>query len=91
MFDAFDVSALMKKSKITVPYLTAERGARVKLDGKNLGFLKRDLLSYAAEGKLRKFYPFQEIMARFANDIETGAAYLEEEKADEGDEANDDT
>jgi RecA/RadA recombinase len=51
----------------------AERGARVKLDGKSLGFLKSDLLSYAAEGKRRKFYPFEEVMSRFAEKVRTGA------------------
>jgi RecA/RadA recombinase len=59
MFDAFDQGL-------------AERGARVKLDGKSLGFLKADLLSYAAEGKRRKFYPFQEVMNRYTEDVERG-------------------
>lgn len=38
----------------------AERGASVKLDGKNMGYLKANLLAYAAEGKSRKFTPFIE-------------------------------
>lgn len=78
MFDAFDLTARLKKAKIDVPYMSAERAARVKLDGKNLGFLKKDLLEYAAEGKRRKFYPFEEIMAHFADDIERGLIDLEE-------------
>ena len=77
MFDAFDLTARLKKAKIDVPYMTAERGARVKLDGKNLGFLKKDLLEYAAEGKRRKFYPFEEVMSRFADDMEKGNIDLE--------------
>lgn len=59
MFDAFEFGV-------------AERGARVKLDGKSLGFLKADLLSYAAEGKRRKFYPFQDAMEKYAADVENG-------------------
>jgi RecA/RadA recombinase len=98
MFDAFEITGRLKKAKIDVPYMTAERGARVKLDGKNLGFLKRDLLEYAAEGKRRKFYPFEEIMARFAEDVERGLVNIEEEVEGEdalqpspvGDEATED-
>ena len=85
MFDAFDLTAKLKKAKIDVPYMSAERGARVKLDGKNLGFLKRDLLEYAAEGKRRKFYPFEEIMAHFSSDIEKGLIAEEALKEIEGD------
>jgi hypothetical protein len=59
MFDAFEFGL-------------AERGSRVKLDGKSLGFLKADLLTYAAEGKRRKFYPFEEAMQRYAEDVERG-------------------
>lgn len=78
MFDAFEWSARLKKAKINVPYMTAERSARVKLDGKNLGFLKKDLLEYAAAGKRRKFYPFEEIMSRFTEDVERGLVNVEE-------------
>lgn len=78
MFDAFEWTARLKKAKINLPYMTAERGARVKLDGKNMGFLKRDLLEYAAAGKRRKFYPFEEIMARLAEDIENGRIEVED-------------
>jgi len=67
MFDAFDFGL-------------AERGSRVKLDGKSLGFLKKDLLEYAAEGKRRKFYPFEEVMANLANDVEKGLVTLEAEE-----------
>ena len=97
MFDAFDLTARLKKTKIDVPYMSAERKNRVLLDGKSLGFLKRDLLEYAAEGKRRKFYPFEEVMSRFASDVEKGLIDLEEmEKEDAiqpspvGDEATED-
>lgn len=72
MFDAFERGL-------------AERGARVKLDGKNLGFLKKDLLSYAAEGKRRKFYPFEDVMLRYAEDVERGRVNVEEGGADVSD------
>lgn len=65
MFDAFDEGL-------------AERGARVKLDGKSLGFLKADLLSYAAEGKRRKFYGFEEAMSRYTEQVEKGEVVPEE-------------
>lgn len=90
MFDAFDLTArldtLKKKGKIredAAPYMTAERGARIKLDDKNLGFLKKDLLEYAAGGKRRKFYPFQDVMSRFVEDVEKGFINLEETEGDE--------
>lgn len=89
MFDTFEITARLnaakKKGKLSdtvADYMTAERGARVKLDGNNLGFLKKGFLEYAAEGKQRKFYPFQEIMARFAEDIEKGL--IDEEALKEG-------
>ena len=92
MFDAFDLTARLniakKKGKLSVsaaPYMSAERGARVKLDGKNLGFLKKDLLEYAAEGKRRKFYGFEELISRFSSDIEKGLIDLEEIEKEEGD------
>jgi hypothetical protein len=59
MFDAFAMGE-------------AERGARVKLNGKSLGLLKKDLLSYAAEGRQRKFYPFIERMQKVAERVEKG-------------------
>jgi RecA/RadA recombinase len=90
MLDAFEITSrldkLKKKGKIgkeIAPYMTAERGARVKLDGKSLGFLKKDLLAYAAEGKRRKFYPFQEIMARFTEDLEKGVVNVPDSEAGE--------
>jgi len=43
----------------------AERGTTVKIDGKSLGYLKKDLLSYAAEGKQRKFDPFIEALQEY--------------------------
>lgn len=43
----------------------AERSTTVKLDGKSLGYLKKDLLTYAADGKQRKFDPFIEALAEY--------------------------
>jgi RecA/RadA recombinase len=89
MFDAFVITdklnKLKKKGKISkdvAAYMTAERTARVKLDGKNMGFLKKDLLSYAAQGKRRKFYPFQEIMDRFTEDVERGLIDIKDMEGD---------
>ena len=90
MFDAFDWTARLNAAKrkgviseAVAPYMTAERGARVKLDDKNLGFLKKDLLQYAAQGNRRKFYPFQDVMARFADDVEKGLIREEALKEDD--------
>lgn len=90
MFDAFDLTALLNHAKKkgwirsdAAPYMTAERGARVKLDDKNLGFLKKDLLEYAAQGKRRKFYPFEEVIARFTDDVENGRINMEEVEGDD--------
>lgn len=69
MFDAFENGL-------------AERKGRVMLNGKSLGYLKSDLLSYAAEGKRRKFYPFEEVMARYAEDVENGAVTPEGDAKD---------
>jgi hypothetical protein len=79
MFDAFEITYRLKKAKTPVSYLNAERGARIKLNDKSLGFLKKDLLTYAAEGKRRKFYPFQEAMSRLVSDIEIGEINVVEE------------
>lgn len=49
MFDCFE-------------YGLAKRDATVKIDGKSLGYLKKDLLTYALSGKNRKFEPFQELL-----------------------------
>jgi RecA/RadA recombinase len=76
MFDAFEMTYRMKKSPLD--YLKAERGARIKLNGKSLGYLKKDLLSYALEGKRRKFYGFQEAMSRFVEDVENGRVEVKE-------------
>jgi len=77
MFDAFDLTDKTKKKPIS--YLKAERKGVVKLQGKSLGFLKKDLLVYAAEGKRRKFYPFEEVMKRFTSDVEKGLVEVSEE------------
>lgn len=56
MFDCFELGL-------------AERSTTVKMDGKSLGYLKKDLLSYAATGKQRKFDPFLEKLAEYEKDI----------------------
>lgn len=50
----------------------AKREARVTLDGKSLGYLKADLLSYAAQGKSRKFDVFQDRIAEYSKKVERG-------------------
>ncbi len=55
MFDCFE-------------YGIAERGTHVKIGGKSLGFLKKDLLTYAATGKQRKFDPFVEALQEYESD-----------------------
>ena len=50
----------------------AERGTRVKLDDRNIGYLKTDLLSYAALGKTRKFLPFIDKLNEYADKVEKG-------------------
>lgn len=45
---------------------------RVKLDGKSLGYIKSDLLTYAAEGKFRKFYPFIDLIQKQYEKVEHG-------------------
>lgn len=57
MFDCFDLGL-------------AEKGATVKLDGKSLGYIRKDLLSYAAEGKTRKFAPFIEKLTAYEKKLE---------------------
>jgi RecA/RadA recombinase len=52
MFDCFDLGL-------------ADRGSTVKINGKSLGYLKKDLLEYAMTGKNRKFEPFQELLAEY--------------------------
>lgn len=43
----------------------AERGGTVKMEGKSMGYLKKDFLQYALSGKNRKFEPFQEALAQY--------------------------
>lgn len=68
----------------------AERGTTVKLDGKSMGYLKKDLLSYAYEGKDRKFDPFVEALKAHEDSMrlklmnEEGAFTTEEEIEDKG-------
>jgi len=50
-------------------YGLAERGAHVKMDGKSMGYLKKDLLSYAAEGKTRKFDVFVDRLEKYKEEI----------------------
>lgn len=52
MFDCFE-------------YKLAERGTTVKLDGKSMGYLNKDLLAYAETGKQRKFEPFIERLKKY--------------------------
>ena len=59
MFDCFDLGL-------------AERSARVKLHDRSLGFLKADLLTYAAQGKTRKFLPFLEEVDKHAEKVKRG-------------------
>lgn len=56
-------------------YGLAERGATVKINGKSVGYLKKDLLAYAAAGKTRKFEPFQELIAEHENELIKEDAY----------------
>jgi RecA/RadA recombinase len=55
-----------------VSFGLAEREARVKLDGKSMGYLKADLLKYASEGRTRKFNPFVEKINEYALKVERG-------------------
>ena|SRR5688572_3177143 len=52
MFDCFELGLAER-----------DKSGRVKLDGKSLGYIRTDLLSYAAEGKTRKFLPFLELVS----------------------------
>lgn len=42
-----------------------DKSGRVKIDGKSLGYIKANMLTYAAEGKSRKFEPFIEAAASY--------------------------
>lgn len=66
MFDCFELGI-------------AERSTTVKLDGKSLGYLKKDLLAYAAEGKQRKFEPFIEKLKEYEQELLTKVVKAEEE------------
>lgn len=52
MFDCFD-------------YGLAERGTTVKMDGKSMGYIKKEFLDYAETGKTRKFDPFVEALQKY--------------------------
>lgn len=54
MFDCFDFGL-------------AERGTTVKIGKKSLGYIKKEFLEYAAEGKQRKFEPFLEELQKHEN------------------------
>ena len=60
----------------------AERGATVKIEGKSLGYLKKDLLAYAYEGKQRKFDPFKEELQKYEESMRL--KLTEEEVLDTG-------
>lgn len=55
------VSALMDCLELGL----AESKTTVKLDGKSLGYIKKDFLAYALEGKTRKFEPFLEALENY--------------------------
>lgn len=50
-------------------YGLAERGTTVKIGKKSLGYIKKEFLEYAAEGKQRKFAPFHEELSKM--DVES--------------------
>jgi RecA/RadA recombinase len=50
----------------------AERGTTVKIGKKSLGYIKKEFLEYAAEGKQRKFAPFQEELEKYKAKFPTG-------------------
>jgi len=52
MFDCFDLGL-------------AERKATIKMDGKSMGYLKKEFLDYAESGKVRKFDPFVEALQKY--------------------------
>lgn len=56
MFDCFELGL-------------AAREKTVKLEGKSMGYLKKDLLEYAMSGKNRKFEPFQEALAKYESEL----------------------
>jgi len=43
----------------------AERGTTVKMDGKSMGYIKKEFLDYAESGKTRKFDPFIEALQKY--------------------------
>lgn len=57
MFDCFE-------------YGLAEQGTTVKVDGKSLGYIRKDLLMYAMEGRMRKFTPFLEKIGEYEKKLE---------------------
>jgi hypothetical protein len=59
----------------------AKRESRVKMNDKSFGYLRADLLTYAAEGKTRKFLPFIAALSEYAEQIEKGE--VEEEDVSE--------
>lgn len=66
MFDCFELGL-------------AERSTTVKINGKSLGYLKKDLLTYAAEGKQRKFDPFVDALSSYEKELLTTVS-VEESK-----------
>lgn len=55
MFDCFELGL-------------ADRGTTVKMDGKSMGYIKKEFLDYAAEGKTRKFDPFIEKLMQYESE-----------------------
>jgi RecA/RadA recombinase len=56
MFDCFE-------------YELADQGATVKVDGRSLGYIRKDLLFYALSGKERKFTVFREKLEHYGRSI----------------------
>ncbi len=46
----------------------AKRDTTIKIDGKSLGYLKKDFLNYAYDGKHRKFEPFHELLQKYEDE-----------------------
>lgn len=58
----------------------ATREGTVKMDGKSLGYLKKDLLAYASTGKSRKFEPFVERLIEYEKEIKEAEENVNEDK-----------
>lgn len=52
-----------------------DAGPTVKIDGKSLGYIRKDLLAYAASGKERRFEPFHEVIENYKKELEAKQDY----------------